>query len=242
MTDEFGVAEAALAAGEPASIELPRVGLTLLPPWWCYVLWAGKRVENRAPSVAGRLRGWTGLIALTASKAADWEEVETLCRAVKEDLGAAYHWAGPKPFTLAMMRERGGHVVGVAEFLSVAPNGASPTDPWAVAGQHGLRFGRVAEVEPVPVIGGRGVFRFGACKGCGLPGACEGASLVCRACRMSTPRDELGRPRLKVKAVFRGSQQSPRWRSAECSGTADVAREPDGEAPMAAMRFALEGL
>ena len=45
---------------------------------------------------------------------------------------------------------------------------------------------------------------FGACGGCGKPGALDtGApTLRRRACKLDTPRAELGRPTLKVRRVM----------------------------------------
>jgi hypothetical protein len=196
--------EAALARGETPTLPLPLVGITLLPPWWWLILWAGKRIENRAPSVAGRLRGWRGLIALTSSKppASEWPIAIMTALDIKAS-GIGSPWAGPKPWVESMAKERSGCVVGVAELLGVQDNDSAPPDGWAVAGQRGLMLGRVIEVEPVPCSGGRGVFRFGACGGCGKPGAVEnkGVPLVCRTCKVTTPFEALGRPNLKVRSV-----------------------------------------
>lgn len=186
---------------------MPKVGITLLPPWWALILWAGKRIENRAPSVANRLKSWRGLIALTASKqpeSNDWGLVKLDLEEAKESVKAAnrWRWEGPQPYSLNMMRDRGAHVVGIAELLDVAANGDAPTDPWAVPGQVGLVLGHVAEVEPVPCTGGRGVFRFGACAKCGRPIAVDGAVGECRKCKHTTPRNELVQPPLRVVHVF----------------------------------------
>lgn len=194
-----------LASGLPAQLLLPKVGITLLPPWWWLVLWAGKRIENRAPSVASRVKGWTGLMAMTSSKptAAGWEEALDAVESVRR-MGFRDRWEGPDTWTLKDAKERSGCVVGVLELVGVRPNGREPTDPWAVPGEHGLLLGRVLEVEPLPCAGGRGVFAFGACKGCGRPGAIEnrGEPLVCRACKETTAREDLGRPMLNVRKVF----------------------------------------
>ena len=52
---EIDRVEAEMRATVTSSLPLPRVGITLLAPWWWYVLWAGKRVENRMASVVARL-------------------------------------------------------------------------------------------------------------------------------------------------------------------------------------------
>jgi hypothetical protein len=189
------------------TIPMPKAGITLLPPWWAFILWAGKRIENRTMGVARRVNGWRGLIALTASKQPednDWEMVHYIIKDTKEAVKAAgnWRWEGPQPYTIAMMRERGGYVVGVAELIDVRANGSSPTDPWSVPEQAGLVLGHVAEIEPVPCIGGRSIFRFGACGNCGALNALEGTSLSCRKCKHVTPRAELGQPDVRVLRVF----------------------------------------
>lgn len=182
------------------TIVLPRAGITLLPPWWGFILWAGKRCENRAPSVAGRIRGWRGVFAFGASKSCDKDEA----RAVTESVLDEPWFKCSKSITLGEIFKLGGHIVGAAELIDVRPNGPDPTDPWAVPGECGLILGRVWEVEPVPCSGGRGMFALGACAACGHIGAIEnkGAPLICRKCKATTPRDALGRPELRVVAEF----------------------------------------
>lgn len=197
-------------------ITLPLAGLTLLPPWWLFILWSDKRCENRHPSVAGRLKGWRGIVAFGASKitgADAKEEAVLIAKSVKEEPWFAWNGGEPNPLPAKTLWERGGHILGAAELLDVRPNGSAPTDKWAEPGQSGLILGRVWEVEPVPCSGGRGVYALGACEKCWHIGAIEvkGAPLVCRKCKHSTPRERLGRPKLRVIAEYdaQGRRVSP---------------------------------
>jgi hypothetical protein len=183
-----------------ATIPLPRVGLTLLPPWPQAILYAGKRIENRAPSVAGRVRTWRGIVALTQSKS--WKhdvqeaDLDHLVLDARVSVRDAVQWMNE-------WKHMASKVVAVAELLDVQPNGDKPTNRWAVPGEHGLYLGRVVELEPVLCTGGRGVFRFGACWQCGRPSAYEkNKALQCRGCRNYTPCDQLAYPELKVRAVY----------------------------------------
>jgi hypothetical protein len=184
-----------------ATIPLPRVGLTLLPPWPQAILYAGKRIENRVPSVAGRVRTWRGIMALTQSKS--WNVVAATTQAGALAISGCAKmlpWSIGTPETWS---RNNGCVVAAAELLDVQPNGDRPTNRWAVPGQHGLHLGRVAELEPVACTGGRGVFRFGACWQCGRPSAYEkNKALQCRGCRNYTPCDQLAYPELNVRAVY----------------------------------------
>lgn len=183
-------------------IELPRVGLTLLPPWGYAVCRKGKRCENRAPSVAGRLRDWRGVVALTHS--ANWNKGDyddavddLLLRGLFEqsDVAACAAWS----------EQMVGKVFAAAELIDVHPNGDGPSNDWAVPGEHGLWLGGVIEVEPVPCTGGRGVFRFGACMHCGRPSAHERGKLIeCRKCNKQTPFDKITRPTVGVRQVWGG--------------------------------------
>lgn len=163
---------------------MPERGITLLPPWAHAILRAGKRLENRAPSVARRIGDWRGLIALTQSKSFDIDEAEDAAESIADaglcsidDLGTARAW-----------KAWAGKLVGVAELVDVSDPIDCTGHPWHHAGQWGLILGRVWEVEPVPVLGGRGVWHVVTCRYCGSTQAREAA---CRACKR-VPGDALG--------------------------------------------------
>lgn len=176
--------------------------MTLLPPWPMFILFAGKRIENRSRGVAARVGKWRGLVAFGMSRTFDKYE----CMAAIEDVQREpwYRWRGPDPFWRSDLFAWAGHLVGVAELVDVRANGLDPSDPWAVPGEWGLRLGRVWQIEQIPVSGGRGVHAIGGCAACGHVGAIDerGAPLVCRRCRATTPRAALVRPELKVLRAF----------------------------------------
>lgn len=192
---------------ETPTLLLPRLGLTLLPPWFCFILWSDKRVENRAPSVAGRIKGWRGIVAFGASKITGRDAMRSavdLASSVRVE--PWFRWNGAQPLNVgaSLFRDLGGHILGAAEVIDVRSNGSAPADKWAVPGQSGIIIGRVWELEPTPCTGARGVYAIGACAACGHIGAIEnkGAPLVCRRCQATTPREHLGRPRLRVVAEY----------------------------------------
>lgn len=113
------------------NISLPLAGITLLPPWWAFILWADKRIENRAPSVAGRIKGWRGVFAFGASKVESRGAREEAIDALREYESTA-RWNGKAPTSLPQtLWQRGGHIVGCAELLDVRQNGFDPRDKWA---------------------------------------------------------------------------------------------------------------
>lgn len=196
-----GIVAQIRSLGEPR-IELPRVGLTLLPPWGYAICRKGKRCENRAPSVAGRLRDWRGIVALTHS--ANWNkgDYNVLVQNLLDDglfepsdVDACAAWSD----------QMVGKVFAAAELIDVRPNGDGPSNDWAVPGEHGLWLGGVIEVEPMACTGGRGVFRFGACIHCGRPSAHERDKPIdCRKCSKQTPFSEIKRPLVGVRQVWDG--------------------------------------
>lgn len=185
-----------------ATLLLPRAGMTLLPPWPMYVLFAGKRIENRSRGVAARVGNWCGLVAFGMSRTFDKYECRAAIEYVRNE--PWYRWRGPDPFRESDLFAWAGHLVGVAELVDARPNGPDPSDPWAVAGAWGLHLGRVWQIEQIPVSGGRGVHAIGGCAACGHVGAINerGAPLICRRCRATTPRAALVRPELKVLRAF----------------------------------------
>lgn len=167
-------------------IELPPYGLTLLPPWWCAILWAGKRVENRVQSVAGRIGKYRGPVAITSSKTRNAFDVAQELADIEQHISPRWTQHGPM-VAWRVIQSLSGMIVAVADIVDVRANGAQPSDPWAVPGQWGIHLANVREVEPVPCTGGRGFFRFGACSSCGHPGAAETKTgPLCRKCKAET--------------------------------------------------------
>lgn len=184
------------------TIALPPVGMTLLPPWPAFIVWGGKRVENRGEAVARRCGPWRGRVALGMSK--HFERVIAAAEAESVRAEPWFRWWGPPRFELHQLYAWAGHLFAVAELLDVQPNGLAPADPWAVPGEYGFRLGRVWQIEPVPCTGARGIYRIGGCARCGHVGAIEGrdAPLECRRCKTETTQRNLRREPLRVRAMF----------------------------------------
>jgi hypothetical protein len=103
--------------------ELPGHLLSMLPPWWWFVLYGGKRTENRCwkslPSFKGRV--W-----LHAGARFDVEEVRAALA------GAPITTALPViPSLEEMLVQPRGGIVGSAEIVAAVWNGRAPKDPWA---------------------------------------------------------------------------------------------------------------
>jgi len=199
-------------------VPCPRVGITLYAPWWCTILWAGKRRENRWESVARSLKRWRGPIALTASKT--WNQLDVRSDLLEINLSIQPTWT--KSLVWRDIHDRAGCIVGIADLVAVEPNGKAPPDPWAVPGQWSLMLNNVREVIPVPCTGGRGAFRFGSCSGCTKPTAFTGSTMVCRAkaCKTTTPRAEVVQPML---TVVNASPSAPAHAAGSVNGPAGTA-------------------
>ncbi len=160
-----------------ATIPLPERGVTLLPPWPQAIVFADKRLENRGKGIATNIGTWRGLLAITQSKAWNESEADAAARSIRAvklaTLGdlTAVPWAG-----------WAGKLVAVAELLDVLPPERCESDPWHAAGQYGLIFGTVWEVEPVPIIGGRGCWFAGQCPQCDSLQARDRFDGFCRRC------------------------------------------------------------
>lgn len=180
-------------------IPLPHAGLTLLPPWPAYIVYAGKRIENRAPSVASRIGRWRGRVAIGCSKSFDAEEAQFAADEVKRQ--PWFRWRGPKGFKIEPWC---GHIVAVADLVDVRRNATRTEAPWEVDGQSGLVLGRVWQIEPVAASGARGFYTIAVCPLCGHIGAIEnpGAPLRCRRCKCETAVKEGPRPMLRVLDVW----------------------------------------
>lgn len=180
-------------------IILPERGLTLLPPWPQAIVFADKRLENRGASVAGHIGTWRGLVALSQSKKWDAndtkDDVEYLVIRGLVDDEAPRDWD-------AIQKQWAGKLVAVAELMDVLPPDRCEGDPWHVPGQHGLILGQVWEVEPVPIIGGRGCWYAGQCPQCDTLQARDRIDGTCRRCGVRPGGARAGfdwrRPELKI--------------------------------------------
>lgn len=187
-------------------IILPERGLTLLPPWPQAIVFADKRLENRGASVAGHIGTWRGMIALSQSKV--WRK-DALRDAfdISIDKGlATLSQLGDAPGGLerddGIWKLWAGKLVAVAELMDVLPPDRCEGDPWHVPGQHGLILGQVWEVEPVPIIGGRGCWYAGQCPQCDTLQARDRPDGTCRRCGVRPGGGRAGfdwrRPELKI--------------------------------------------
>jgi hypothetical protein len=161
------------------TLTLPERGLTLLPPWPQAIVYADKRLENRGASVAGHIGTWRGLIALTQSKVWDAKDAEDEAEhLVLSDRVTAFETIGSQND----WKRWAGKLVAVAELMDVLSPERCEDDPWHVAGQWGLILGQVWEVEPVPIIGGRGCWFAGQCPQCDALQARDRIDGTCRRC------------------------------------------------------------
>lgn len=161
-------------------IILPERGLTLLPPWPQAIVFADKRLENRGASVAGHIGTWRGLVALSQSKTWDRAEAEGSSAWLIQERLATIDQLCPGPSD--GWTRWAGKLVAVAELLDILPPTRCEGDPWHVSGQHGLILGQVWEVEPIPIIGGRGCWFAGQCPQCEALQARDRIDGTCRRC------------------------------------------------------------
>lgn len=163
---------------------LPEYALTMLAPWWWFVLHEGKDVENRPAGVAtfarrlladGPLR-----VLITASKGHvtrggnRFATLATLAgirplvgrdiRAICRDTPRSRR-AGAPALTLQTFMDGAGHAVGTALIAGVRQ---PPThrQGWHMPGMHGLVLADRRPIEPLPVIGGQDLWRVTACEVC----------------------------------------------------------------------------
>jgi hypothetical protein len=169
-------------------------GITLLAPWWAMILHAGKDVENRGPGTAARLKGFRGLIALSASKQVDERDAQVESLAIRDHIkgyGPYWTWTGPTPLPRDFFRQNAGKLVGVAELVDAHSQRACtcerlPTTAWAMDGQDHLVLGKRWAIEPVPFSGARGVWYAGICSLCGVAQGREEPRGVCRRCKATS--------------------------------------------------------
>jgi hypothetical protein len=125
--------------------------LSIRSPWWWFILYAGKDIENRDWNTNFR-----GRVLIHASK---WWNLEE----VGEDSSDALYMRGkmevpvgnPAEITFRQMRDMGGCVVGSVEVVECVSRSKSP---WFV-GKYGFVLANpVAFDKPVPRKGALGIF------------------------------------------------------------------------------------
>jgi hypothetical protein len=164
------------------TIPLPRLCLTLLPPWPQAFLYASKRLENRSAGVAAQIGGYRGMVGLSQSKgySKDWtvRDAEFAATDIEqriEELPGSMLGRGDT------WQRTAGKLVLVAELIRIDRPHEARGNPWHVPGQHGLIFGRVWEVEPVACVGGVGAWRSQWCVACKKVVA-DTQGLTCKTC------------------------------------------------------------
>ena len=128
--------------------------ISIRAPWWWYILYANKRVENRGRGFPR----YTGPVLLHASK---WwrngEVVETWDDVRAEGLLDGVPAASVKGWTWRRLRGAGGHIVGTADIVAVRPNRGEMA--WEAPDQLGLVLDNVKPLDnPVPWRGALGLF------------------------------------------------------------------------------------
>lgn len=114
--------------------------ISIRAPWWWFILYGSKDVENRSRGVSYR-----GRVAVQASKW--WDEAGVLADVeTARQMGAARL---PTSANLLGMRALGGHVVGTVEITDVVTKSPSR---WFV-GPVGLVISRPTIVRPIAAKG-----------------------------------------------------------------------------------------
>lgn len=125
--------------------------LSIRGPWWWWILYGGKDIENR-----GWSRSYRGPVYIHASKWFDPEEMKDDW----DDAMTMYRMQGGNsaslpPVTLQELRSRGGHIVGRAEIVDCVNQSASA---WFVGPNGFVLKNAIAFAEPVPCRGARQLF------------------------------------------------------------------------------------
>jgi ASCH domain len=123
--------------------------LSIRSPWWAWILYGGKRIENR--------NWWTsyrGTILIHASKF--WKLSDIL-----DDNESAMHMARhaghsipDQALEIDRMKSLGGHCVGLVDIVDCVKSHPSP---WFV-GNYGLVLENPRPITPFPVKGALGLF------------------------------------------------------------------------------------
>lgn len=165
-------------------IALPEYALTMLAPWWFFVLHEGKDVENRPQGVATYVRRllvdgplrvlitaskghitrggnrFATLATLAGIRPLVGRDIQAICRDAPRERRAD----APQP-TVRTFMQGAGHAIGTA--LIVGAREPSPQQRgWQQPGMHGLVLADPRPIEPFPVIGGQGLWRVTACEVC----------------------------------------------------------------------------
>lgn len=129
--------------------------LSIRAPWWWWILYGGKDIENRDWPTRYR-----GPVLIHASKWFQGGEITDDWACARQMWGRNAGVNAPKPTTtLAALRVRGGHIVGRARIVDCVT--ASPS-PWFV-GRYGFVLADAEPIPtPIPCKGSLGFFRLPA--------------------------------------------------------------------------------
>lgn len=125
--------------------------LSIRAPWWWWILYAGKDIENRDWPTKYR-----GIVLIHASKwwsrdgfEDDWHSADSMFRATGKPFPGTWEWSPDR------IRSVGGHIVGRAEIVDCVQQSSSP---WFV-GRYGFVLRNAEPIaKPYPVRGALGFF------------------------------------------------------------------------------------
>lgn len=126
--------------------------ISIRAPWWWYILYAGKDIENRdwptsyrGPVLIHASSWWVHHEARDDNLSARRMAVDAGYGGITPNTAEAREW----------MQPRGGHIVGVAEIVDCVEASDSP---WFV-GRYGFKLGTVSAFKhPIPCKGALGLF------------------------------------------------------------------------------------
>lgn len=127
--------------------------ISIRAPWWWYILYAGKDIENRDWPTS--YRGPVLIHASTWWREAECQSDNLAARRMAQRAG--YDGFTPNAHELQAweIRKRGGHIVGVAEIVDCVTASSSP---WFV-GDYGFKLATVSAFKhPIPFKGALGLF------------------------------------------------------------------------------------
>lgn len=185
-------------------IELPRFGLTELPPWGQCIALFDKDVENRGFGVMRQIRRYRGPVLLSQSA---WKR--------EHDVDSEAMWYSliddglvPKSPVPNEVRSWAGKAFAVANLVDLIGPSTSKKRRWHVPGQYGLVLQDVQLIEPVACSGGQGFWRTTWCNVCGRIAAdtwVAAKSNPCTGCQKQKERIDRATsgPRPKLRIVGR---------------------------------------